>query len=249
MFAIRAIGPRFTFAAGTSRAALAGGRIAGCFASLVTRCRNPSVTGFRAPSVLSGAPAITTIATPASAPGYYVIQVSIGTLSATNYSFQFINGTISIVGARTMIRRAAILSSTMIVASLHPSDREKLEMIVRRLTSASEPVIWTDENRPLDANGGSVFGEAKDAVVKLTDLIGGNKSSLNGGRMLSALDLVLRACRIVAVVAIDDAVAGGVSAKNIEKARADLRSGDADAAARRYHNAVLSYRNAWASVN
>jgi hypothetical protein len=47
-------------------------------------------------SVLSGSPSVTTTATSYSLPGTYPITVGIGTLSATNYSFVFVNGTLTI---------------------------------------------------------------------------------------------------------------------------------------------------------
>ena len=49
-------------------------------------------------SVLSGAPSVTTSATTNSAAGSYPIVVTNGTLSAANYSFSFVNGTLTVVG-------------------------------------------------------------------------------------------------------------------------------------------------------
>lgn len=49
--------------------------------------------------VLSGAPALTTPATSSSPAGTYPITVAQGTLATSNYSFQFVNGTLSVVAA------------------------------------------------------------------------------------------------------------------------------------------------------
>jgi hypothetical protein len=48
-------------------------------------------------TVLSGAPALSTTATNRSLPGTYPITISQGTLAATNYTFTFVNGTLTIV--------------------------------------------------------------------------------------------------------------------------------------------------------
>lgn len=48
------------------------------------------------PSVITGMPVLTTTATPDSPPGDYPIVVSQGTLSAPNYTFVFLNGTLEI---------------------------------------------------------------------------------------------------------------------------------------------------------
>lgn len=58
-----------------------------------------SVTGFvngDTSSVLSGAPAETTTATQGSAAGTYPIAIAQGSLSAANYTFSFVNGTLTI---------------------------------------------------------------------------------------------------------------------------------------------------------
>jgi hypothetical protein len=56
-------------------------------------------TGFvngDAPSVVSGAPVEATTAKQGSAPGTYPITITQGTLAAVNYSFSFVNGTLTV---------------------------------------------------------------------------------------------------------------------------------------------------------
>ncbi|HWB13392.1 MAG TPA: MBG domain-containing protein [Pirellulales bacterium] len=67
-------------------------------------------------SVVSGAPSITTTATSASGVGTYPIDVSLGTLSAANYTFAFIGATLTVTpatltvtaGSATMVYGAAV---------------------------------------------------------------------------------------------------------------------------------------------
>jgi hypothetical protein len=54
-------------------------------------------------AVLSGAPVLTTTATVASVVGGYPIEAALGTLSATNYSFAFTNGTLTVNAAALTI--------------------------------------------------------------------------------------------------------------------------------------------------
>jgi RHS repeat-associated protein len=59
----------------------------------------PTYTGFvngDTQSVLSGAPSLTTTATSSSAAGSYAITASVGTLAAANYTFSFVNGTLTV---------------------------------------------------------------------------------------------------------------------------------------------------------
>jgi hypothetical protein len=63
-------------------------------------------------AVLTGSPSLTTTATAASPVGSYTITAAAGTLSAVNYSFTFVNGTLTITKA------TSVLSVT---SSLNPS--------------------------------------------------------------------------------------------------------------------------------
>jgi sugar lactone lactonase YvrE len=54
-----------------------------------------------AATALSGAPSLTTTATSASAVSTYPIAAAVGTLTAANYSFAFVNGTLTITRANT----------------------------------------------------------------------------------------------------------------------------------------------------
>jgi hypothetical protein len=70
-----------------------------------------AITGFvnsDPTSVVSGTPALSTTATAGSAVGSYPITVSTGTLAAANYSFLYVNGTVTI----QMANQAALTLST-----------------------------------------------------------------------------------------------------------------------------------------
>jgi hypothetical protein len=74
-------------------------------------------------AVVSGAPAITTTATSLSPEGPYPITVALGTLSAANYVFTFVNGTLTIVpvppqfGAITLTPAPALVNQQVIGAT------------------------------------------------------------------------------------------------------------------------------------
>ena len=75
----------------------------------------PTYSGFvngDTSAVLTGSPSLTTTATAASPVGSYTITAAAGTLSAANYSFTFVNGTLTITKA------TSVLSVT---SSLNPS--------------------------------------------------------------------------------------------------------------------------------
>jgi|GEM_PF-1289234 len=74
-----------------------------------------TITGFvynENNSVVSGAPVLSTTATTGSATGTYPINITAGTLSAANYSFSTVNGTLTIGLTTQMINFPAIAGKT-----------------------------------------------------------------------------------------------------------------------------------------
>ncbi|MFT3745152.1 MAG: Ig-like domain repeat protein [Pyrinomonadaceae bacterium] len=70
-----------------------------------------------ATSGVTGTPAISTTATTASSPGTYPITVAAGSLSAPNYTFAFVNGTLTVMQATTTttVTNASALGSSTAV--------------------------------------------------------------------------------------------------------------------------------------
>ena len=200
------------------------------------------------PSVLSGAPLITTLATPTSEPGTYPIVVTTGTLAATNYIFRFVDGVLTIAGARTALDRAAGLTAPLVAAS-HPGDREKLERSHQWLAEASAVGKWQGENRPLRTDGQAIFALMRDAAIKLDDVRASNKSGLAPSTLDPMVDLIRKAARIVAFVAIADAQKGGAPSRTVQQASDDYARAESLAAAGRLPSAINEYRNAWARFN
>jgi len=66
------------------------------------------VNGDTAAKALTGAPSITTKATSTSPAGTYAITVAAGTLAAKNYSFKFVNGTLTITASSEVKKQAGV---------------------------------------------------------------------------------------------------------------------------------------------
>jgi glucose/arabinose dehydrogenase len=65
------------------------------------------VNGDSTGTALSGNPALSCAATPASPPGAYTISCGPGTLAASNYIFTFFNGTLTVLSSNAFIQRVA----------------------------------------------------------------------------------------------------------------------------------------------
>jgi hypothetical protein len=86
----------------------------------LTYTTSPLVNG-DSPSAVTGAPALSTTATTASNAGGYPITVSTGTLAATNYSFLFVSGTLTIQPATATISISNIPASAVFGGNFTPA--------------------------------------------------------------------------------------------------------------------------------
>jgi Ca2+-binding RTX toxin-like protein len=87
------------------------GKVYGAALPSLTASYSGFVNGDTA-AVLSGAPALSTTATAASDVGTYPISVAVGTLADSDYTFAFVNGTLTVTPAST---------TTGVASSLNPS--------------------------------------------------------------------------------------------------------------------------------
>jgi len=87
-------------------------------------------------SVVSGAPTESTTATSTSAPGTYPITMTQGTLAAANYSFSFVNATMTVSAASQTITFNAISPQTVGTLSLSASASSGLPVSFASLTTS-----------------------------------------------------------------------------------------------------------------
>ncbi|HEV3339551.1 MAG TPA: MBG domain-containing protein, partial [Pirellulales bacterium] len=95
-----------------------------------------TITGFvdgDSATVVSGTPSITTTATSASGVGSYPIDVSAGTLSASNYTFAFVAGTLTVRPATLTVTAS---STTMVYGSTVPAVTDTITGFVNGDTSS-----------------------------------------------------------------------------------------------------------------
>jgi hypothetical protein len=109
-------------------------------------------------NVLTGAPGLMTSATNSSPPGAYAITVSVGTLYATNYSFNFVNGTLTVV-AQPKLSTVALGGNQLVFSWPTITNQTYL---IEATTNLNNPV-WT----PV---GGAVAGTGNP--VSVTNILG-----------------------------------------------------------------------------
>ena len=113
-------------------------------------------------NVLAGVPNVSTTATTNSPPGTYTIVVSAGTLSATNYIFTFVYGTLTVVAPQL---NGVVLNGNQLIFSWPtiPNQSYQLQYTTNLTTSA-----WTPLGSPMIGTGNS---------ITVTNLIGASPQS------------------------------------------------------------------------
>ncbi|HEV2329117.1 MAG TPA: YDG domain-containing protein [Verrucomicrobiae bacterium] len=101
--------------------------------------------------VLTGTPDLNTSATAGSPPGSYPITVSVGTLSATNYSFNFVNGTLTVVAQPDL--SIVTLGGSLLVLTWPTITDQNYQL--QSTTNLNAPV-WTDSGVTIAGTGNSV---------------------------------------------------------------------------------------------
>jgi len=124
-------------------------------------------------------------------------------------------------------------------------DGKKLDEAIKHLTKSLNPDLWVDETHLQPKHGDKVFQEEKDAVVKLLELIKDKKSNVDKAKLQDFINRLVEADKLLALVAIEGAVAASGDAKKIDKANDELGKGDARVADGHFTDAIEHYRNAW----
>jgi hypothetical protein len=125
-------------------------------------------------------------------------------------------------------------------------DKSKLSDAIEHLQKSLKADRWLDAShlKP-GAKGEGVFNEEKASVNKLKELRNNNDSGLSATLMQSYIDQLLAADRLLAEIAISDAIARGGNVGKIKTANDELIKGDVEKGKDHPDKAIDHYKNAW----
>jgi hypothetical protein len=121
----------------------------------------------------------------------------------------------------------------------------ELDKAVKGLSAALTPAFWTDQAHLARDNGETVFNDGTTAVQALLELNPRRSSTVPEAVWQSCMARLMKADRLLAFVAIEDAGNAGVRSQALAAARSELAQGDAAAALGLYPAAIEHYGNAW----
>jgi hypothetical protein len=128
----------------------------------------------------------------------------------------------------------------------YSGDRTKLQDAINHMTKSLEVDRWLDASHPKPGSKGeSVFNEEKAAVIKLKELRDGNKSGIAPAVFQGFIDRIVANDRLLAEIAISDAIVRHGNAGKIKTAKDELTKGDVEAGKDHPDKAIDHYKNAW----
>jgi hypothetical protein len=127
-------------------------------------------------------------------------------------------------------------------------ERLKLDQATDHLSKSTDVSLWINPAHPQPSGGAEIFNEEKDAVIKLDDPVGDRRGTIPDAMLQDLIDRLVQADRVLAFVAITDALAAHADAQQIAKASGELANGDSQAARGKWESAIEHYRNAWSQA-
>lgn len=156
--------------------------------------------------------------------------------------------TVTVLGARGVksnVLAELIAVRTGITCAHDQSVCGKLDDAIGYLQTCLHSGLWIDETHIQRSGGKQVFQDEAHAIEKLCQLLNGKKTDLPDSLLQDWINRLTRADRLLASVAINEALAAGVSQRKTDQAQSFLQSGDAQSAGGKCGGGIEDYRNAW----
>jgi hypothetical protein len=147
------------------------------------------------------------------------------------------NPTLNVRGARENALAELI---GLRAAVTNRSDGRKLDAAIKHLDKSLTPRFWLDDTHLNRKHGARVFHEGKLVAARICSLVESPVSLPFFPRRFPA-----EGDRLLAVVAIEEAIMAGASTNKIEEAQRFLAQGDAEATDNKCSKGIEDYRQAW----
>jgi hypothetical protein len=153
--------------------------------------------------------------------------------------------TVTVLGARSVVRDVTKLLARLWATARHPQDRQRLGEAREHLLRALSPGYWVDETHVAGPHGERVFQHLKGAAQPLEELRKHRRGEINDVAVQALLTRLVKVARLLAEVEIADAASAGGSPKSIAQARQELAKGDVEVIQGKAASAIEHYRHAW----
>lgn len=153
--------------------------------------------------------------------------------------------TITVLGARGVLSNLLTELTALRETETEEKQQRRLDDALERLNDTLKPGRFLDETHVARREGSKVFRQHQRAVRKLVLWMKRERDPELDDRMRNFIERLLRADRLLASVAIQDAVDAEGNATRIARAQVDLAKGDLAALRGREAQAIALHRSAW----
>ena len=153
--------------------------------------------------------------------------------------------TITVLGARGVLSNLVAELTALRETETEEKQQRRLDDALERLTDSLQPARFSDETHFKKGEGSKVFRQHQRAVRKLAQWMKRERNPELDAVMQNIIGRLLRSDRLLASVAIQDAVDAEGQATRIARAQIDLAKGDLAALRGREAQAIARYRSAW----
>ena len=188
----------------------------------------------------SGVPP-TTVCVPPSGSVFPVGQTTV-TCTATDSDAETNNCsfTVTVLSARSIKENLLAELISLRATVTDRNDRRQLAAAIRHLTRSLAPALWVDDMHLSRLHGERVFHQEKLAARQLCRLLQRHISL-----PFVPHNFPTEANRLLAVVAIEDAITAGLPSDKIKAAQRLLARGDGEVTDTKCYNGIEEYRKAW----
>jgi hypothetical protein len=218
-----------------------------CPGNLVAEFQNEQ--GAVVPCVVTASDTCSPVAVTVTPPCGSVFPIGLTTVNAlaleTSGNSNSCSFTVRVLGAfgvkSNVLAELIALRSTVTAKD----DGDKLDQAIQKLTESLDASLWLDQTHLERKHGEKVFQGEKDAAIKLCDLIKSPRSTIPDAVLQGFLERIVKSDRLLAQVAINEAIVAQVAAKKIAEAQKELAKGDEEATDGKCGDGIERYRQAW----
>ncbi|HSU52468.1 MAG TPA: Ig-like domain-containing protein [Candidatus Dormibacteraeota bacterium] len=152
--------------------------------------------------------------------------------------------TVTVLGIRSMLLDVLAQTLTLRNGSVNATDITYYNQLIAALTGATDISLWVDEIDLQRKTGLGEFTALLSGMDALCSLVS-RATPATQPALRSILTRIESAERLLASIAIQNALLGGAAVKRIDQANQQLAQGDNDAANGRCSSCIAHYKNGW----
>jgi Concanavalin A-like lectin/glucanases superfamily/HYR domain/Immunoglobulin domain len=155
---------------------------------------------------------------------------------------------ITVLGSQGVISNSLsdLLSLKSIVT--RRSDLEALDSAIVHLSDSLSSSFWMNQTHLNGDIGMQVFNNDKIAVQALFRLLNQKQSTVDAAQIQPVIDRIVKSDRLLATIAMNDALAAGVAPTDLNQASDQISRGTQKVADGQYEAGIALYRNAWNQI-